>query len=87
MQYAVKDIGQALNVDGFKWQEYVIAKMSGMDEALEEHMITELNGLATLEFMAKVFARGRVDRDKGMSEAAVRALANRRVGWGSEALR
>jgi hypothetical protein len=82
LQYALKRLSQALNTDGYAWQDYVIAKLRGVDEALYEHALTELNRLATPEFMAKVFARASRTRDEAKSEAEVRVLVNRLVGWG-----
>jgi hypothetical protein len=58
LQSTLTRLGTALNVDAFKWQEYIIEKFSGMNETLEEHTLQGLNALSTPEFIAKLYARG-----------------------------
>lgn len=57
---ALERLGRARNEDAMIWLKYVVEKMQGFVEALDEYLIRELNKLATLEFIAKVYARAQI---------------------------
>jgi|GEM_PF-7131855 len=63
LQAVLTRLGSALSVDAWEWAPYVMEKARGMTEAMEEHAVGNLNSLATPEFMAKVFARARLNRE------------------------
>jgi hypothetical protein len=85
LQYALDRIGRSLGVDAFEWQQYIMEQFQGGNDALEEHLLSELNDLASLEFMAKVYARGELERGKKSPLQETQDLTNSRIGWGARA--
>jgi hypothetical protein len=63
LQPVLKHISSTLGEDAFSWQEYIIEKFSGLNEALEEQLVSELNGTANLEFLGRVLARAQIHRE------------------------
>jgi hypothetical protein len=62
LQRCLSEVGSALDVDAYEWQEYIIEKFSGMKSVLQEYLLGQINAMAVPEFVAKVFARANVHR-------------------------